>query len=116
MTESPTRLSSEANKDPRLDEAVRRLVCELKPSSIFLYGSRARGDWNQHSDYDIMVLVDYPVDHPYRLTQRAYRALRGLRLPVEVIVMNRDRFEWLSTAAASLAATVKREGNLLYAA
>jgi hypothetical protein len=63
-----------------------------------------------------MVLVDYPVDRPYRLAQRAYRALRDVRLPVEVIVMNRERFEWLATAAASLAATVQREGRVLYAA
>lgn len=63
--------------------------------------------------YDVMVLVDYPVERPYRLAQRAYRALRDIRLPIEVVVMNRERHEWLGTAAASLAATVAREGQLL---
>jgi hypothetical protein len=30
--------------------------------------------------------------------------------------MNRERFEWLRTGAASLAATVARENALIYAA
>jgi len=99
-----------------LDDALRRIAVELRPSRIYLYGSRARGDSTAESDYDLMVLVDYPVDRSYRLAQQAYRALRGLRLPIDVVVMNRDRFEWLGTAAASLAATVMTEARLVYAA
>ncbi|MCC7106625.1 MAG: nucleotidyltransferase domain-containing protein [Chloroflexi bacterium] len=99
-----------------LREAVERLVKELRPERIYLFGSRARGDWREDSDYDVMVLVDYDVERPHRLEQQAYRALHGLRLPIEVVVMGRARFEYLSKAAASLPATVEREGRLLYAA
>jgi predicted nucleotidyltransferase len=100
-----------------LDDTLMRIAVELRPSRIYLYGSRARGDSTAESDYDLMVLVDYPVvDRSYRLAQQAYQALRGLRLPIDVVVMNRDRFEWLGTAAASLAATVMTEGRLVYAA
>lgn len=102
--------------DPILTEVVRRLVAELRPERIYLFGSRARGDATGDSDYDLMILLPYPVDQPYPLEVQALRALRDLHLAVDTLVMSGDRFEWLSGAAASLPATIKREGRLLYAA
>ena len=29
-----------------------------KGSTLYLYGSRARGDWNEDSDWDLLVLLD----------------------------------------------------------
>jgi predicted nucleotidyltransferase len=60
--------------DPALNEVVQRLTAELHPSYIYLFGSRARGDWNDQSDYDLMVLVDYPASHPYRLGPAGLRS------------------------------------------
>ena len=37
-----------------LAEAVRRLVEALQPERIYLFGSRARGDAHQDSDYDFL--------------------------------------------------------------
>lgn len=31
-----------------------------KGSTLYLYGSRARGDWNEDSDWDLLVLLDKP--------------------------------------------------------
>lgn len=107
---------TETGEEVLLNEVVRRLVEALRPERIYLFGSRARGDWHADSDYDLMVLVGYEVERPYRLEQQAQRVLGEIRLPVDVVVMNRGRFEWLRTAAASLPATVEREGRLLYAA
>ncbi len=58
----------------------------------------------------------YPVDRAYPLEVRALRAQRGVRAPVEVRVMNRERFDWLSEASVWLPVTVEREGRVLYAA
>ncbi len=102
--------------DPLLGEAVARLVAELRPERIYLFGSRARGDAAEDSDYDLMVVVNEPVERAHPLEVRAVRALAGVRVPIDVLVMGQDRFEWLSEAAASLPAAVKREGRLLYAA
>lgn len=113
--------AADVSKAPQADEGVltelvRRLVAELRPERIYLFGSRARGDATEDSDYDLMILVPYPVERTYPLEVQALRALRDLHLPVDTLVMNREYFEWLSGAAASLPATVKREGRLLYAA
>ena len=36
-----------------------RVVKELKPTSVILFGSFARGDINEGSDVDIMVIADF---------------------------------------------------------
>jgi len=42
---------------------IRQNISKIDPKAeIILYGSRARGDERRDSDWDILVLTDYPVD------------------------------------------------------
>lgn len=42
---------------------IRKNISEIDPNAqIILYGSRARGNERNDSDWDILVLTDYPVD------------------------------------------------------
>jgi predicted nucleotidyltransferase len=101
--------------DPEVVNAiVIRLVHELKPQQIYLFGSRARGDATEDSDYDLLVVVDERVGAPFEMEQRSRRALRDIRQPMDVVIYTRRDFEWMLEATASLPATVKREGRLLY--
>ena len=100
--------------DARLAEVVRRLVTALQPERIYLFGSRARGEGTPESDYDVLVVVSQTPEEPYHLERQAYSALVGLATPVDVMVMSRERFERRRMVAASLPATVEREGKLLY--
>jgi predicted nucleotidyltransferase len=102
--------------DAVLTEIVERLLSELKPCRIYLFGSRARGDSHAESDYDLLVLVEHPTEPLYRLSQRAYRALRGIPAAVDVVVWDRETFDSRLHLPASFPATVVREGRLLHAA
>ena len=102
--------------DAQLAEAVRRLVETLEPERIYLFGSRARSDWDDDSDYDFMVIVPSSELTPIRRAQVAHRALRGLGIPKDVLVWTREEFERYLPVVASLPATIVREGRLLYAA
>jgi len=104
------------DRDARLAEIVDRLVESLQPARIYLIGSRARGDSDEHSDYDILVLVEELTEPSYRLSQRGYGALRGIPAAVDVLVWDRATFEARLHLKASFPATVAREGRLLYAA
>lgn len=102
--------------DALLSEILRRLVEVLQPQRVYLFGSRARGDAQQDSDYDLLIVVKERTDQGREMEQRAYGAMWGLRAPVDIVIMTADYFEWMLDAAASLPATVQREGRLLYAA
>jgi uncharacterized protein len=99
-----------------LAEAVRRLVELFQPERVYLFGSQARGDTTEDSDYDLMVVVPSDDEPRYRRAQRAYGVLYEVDLPVDVLVLTHDEFERQAPVVASLPATVLREGRLLYAA
>lgn len=100
---------------PDLTEAVRRLVEHFQPERIYLFGSRARGDERDDSDYDILVVVNESREPHYIRSARALKAIEDLDLSGEILVFTRDQFEEQQVAAASLSSTVLREGRLLYA-
>jgi uncharacterized protein len=51
------------NKTKYISNLIRLNIMEIDPDAqIILYGSRARGDERSDSDWDILVLTDYPVD------------------------------------------------------
>jgi excisionase family DNA binding protein len=110
LSESP------AERDPVLGEILRRLTEAYEPERIYLFGSAARADTDENSDYDVLIVVpdDAP---PERLRARiAYEALWGLGAAVDVVVWRRSAFEARAEAPTSLPAIVLREGVLLHAA
>jgi Predicted nucleotidyltransferases len=102
--------------DAALAEVVRRLVEAYRPERIYLFGSVARGDACPDSDYDPMVVV--PDDAPLELrrSRAAYIALWGTEVASDVLVWTASQFNSRTHLAASLPATVIREGRLLHAA
>jgi predicted nucleotidyltransferase len=110
----PPRGGSAAVADPLLAEAVRRLVDALRPEQIYLFGSRGRGDSREDSDYDFMVVVQDSDVPPHRRAQLAHLALRDVRVAADILVWTRQEFDHFLPVAGSLAATILREGRLLY--
>ncbi len=99
-----------------LAEIVARLVDAYEPLSIYLFGSKARGDFGPDSDFDLMVVVPDDAEGERRDSKLAYRALWGTGTAKDVLVQPRCYFESRLHLVASLPATVMREGRLLYAA
>ena len=99
-----------------LEDIVARLVGALEPERVYLFGSRARGDSSHESDFDLLIVVSGSELPGYARDRVALRALRGLRVPVDVIVLTREEFDRKRGVVCSLPATVDREGRLLYAA
>jgi predicted nucleotidyltransferase len=102
--------------DPALTEVLRRLVDAYRPQRVYLFGSVARGDAGPDSDYDILVIV--PDDSPAerRRSRLAYEVLWGTGTAADVLVWTASQFDSRVHLAASLPATVIREGKLLHAA
>ena len=99
-----------------LAEIVERLIDAYQPERIYLFGSKARGDFGPDSDFDLLVIVPDAASEERKRSRLAYEHLRGTGTAADVLVWTRGRFESRLHLAASLPATVMREGRLLHAA
>lgn len=100
----------------QLEEITRRLVDALHPVRVLLYGSHAYGRPGPHSDVDILVVVPESDRSSYERDAQAYRALRGIGVPIEVQVYTVAEFEKGLQVPLSLERTVQQKGRVLYAA
>src|SRR5438128_10149980 len=90
------------NKDHLMIEVTQRLVSALRPEQIILFGSHAWGDPDEDSDIDLYVIVRESSVSPTQRAAQAYRALRGLRAPIDVLVKTRAEAERMRAVRASL--------------
>jgi predicted nucleotidyltransferase len=101
--------------DSVLNRIVQRLVEKLRPDLIYLFGSRGRGDSDQDSDFDLLVVVPSSTLPRYKRNIEAFEALEGIGASKDVIVLTRSEFEKQKSVICSLPATVVREGRLIHA-
>lgn len=96
-----------------LQEAARVLGEAARPAKVILFGSYARGDADERSDVDFLVIEPH-VEQPAEETVRLYRALRPLRLPADVLVYSEAEAERRRDWCSSAVYWAFREGKVLY--
>ncbi len=81
----------------------------LTVEGIILFGSRARGDFNEDSDWDILVVVSEDID---RETYRElwYRVYRRLNVPIDLIIVPKGKLEELKDSPGFIYYYALREG------
>ncbi len=102
--------------DRVLPEVVQRLRDALQPVTIYLFGSCASGRIGPDSDLDLLVVVRESDLSFFERGALAYRALRGLGVPVDVQVYTHAEFQSRADLPVSFERTVRRKGRVLYAA
>jgi len=91
-----------------------RLVAEFHPEEILLFGSHARGEAGEHSDLDILVIVSSSGERPTERASRAYRCLRGVMVPMDILVKTREEVERFRGVRASLVHRILERGKRVY--
>ncbi|HDH88116.1 MAG TPA: nucleotidyltransferase domain-containing protein [Desulfobacteraceae bacterium] len=72
---------------------VEKIVREIQPEKIILFGSYARGDFGQDSDLDLFIIKEGKESS--RIMRRKVEAiLWGRRFPVDLLVRKPDEVEW----------------------
>lgn len=98
-----------------LQEVIRRLVINLQPEQIYLFGSYARGlQKPDESDIDLLVIVPDSDLPRHQREARSYDTLWGLTTPVDLVVLTRKEFDRTSRIRTSLASTAQSQGVLIY--
>ena len=97
-----------------LEEIVDRLARGLLPDRIYLFGSQARGQADEGSDIDLLIVLPDSDLPRHRREALSYDLLWGLATPVDLIVLTQAEFQRGSRVRTSLPSTVRAEGELIY--
>ena len=96
-----------------LREAVKRLVEGFEPIRIILFGSQARGAADDRSDVDLLVICRI-AGRKRDLMVAMDRALNGLGIARDVVVLTPEEFERDRHIPGTVARPASLEGKVLY--
>ena len=85
------------------------------PKKIILFGSQARRDAGAHSDFDILI-VEPRVKNRVAEMVRLSRVVSPLRVPVDLLVVSEEAYEYWSTTPGNVYYQARTQGKTLYEA
>lgn len=99
-----------------MSKVIAQIVSDLKkycPQKIILFGSQARGEADQFSDFDIVVIKETKKRFLERLREVAL-LLRDPPGPLNVFVYSPKEFEEMKALRNPFIERVLREGKIIY--
>lgn len=93
---------------------LHRIIAASHPEQVWLFGSRARGDAHDDSDWDILVVVDDDAPDELFDPEVAWHLFDLGRFRADVVLMTRSEFLEDADTPNTLAFPVAREGRLVY--
>lgn len=105
------------NRDKEVLDRIREVAVMKMPQNgcVLLYGSRARGDADAHSDWDLLLILDKErlEKSDYDDVAYPFTAL-GWELGEMIIPVVYTRSEWNATSFTPFYKNVTQEGKLIY--
>lgn len=98
-----------------IHEAVELLRKAANPTRIILFGSYARGDMNEQSDLDFLI-VKKELKARRMETVRLRDVLSPLRIPVDVVVISEKTYQEWKDAPGTIIYEAIQEGMVVYGA
>ncbi len=89
----------------------------LSPCKVYLFGSFAKGNQTENSDYDFYVIVSDDVKNTFEITGDAYYAIeknRNLKRSVDLIVSRNKTYNKNLKIPLTIEHSIKESGVLLY--
>lgn len=93
---------------------IDRIRAHYDPVQIWLFGSRARGDAREDSDWDLLAVVDDATPDEMFEPERMWRLLDLGQFHADVVLFPRSEFIEDADTPNTLPYPVSREGRLLY--
>jgi len=98
-----------------IDELIQRIVEEVHPLRIILFGSAARGEMEPNSDIDLLVVMPEGVLRR-RTAQLLYQKITRLGAPFEILVATPHDLQKHKDKIGLIYRTILQEGREVYAA
>ncbi len=101
--------------DRKLEEIIDRILRVIVPDKIILFGSRARGEARDDSDYDLLLIKSGIRSEDERaIAQDIYVNLIGVKAGVDVIVKTPENVEEGRKRQSSIVREATDEGVVVY--
>jgi uncharacterized protein len=98
----------------KVQAAVEKIIETAHPRQIILFGSYVRGQMHRDSDLDVLVVAEGPVDNPRQESVRIRRALRGIGMPMDILVVTERRLKELAETPGLIYREALKEGKVVY--
>lgn len=98
----------------KVETAVKRLIEAARPQRLFLFGSFVRGEAHADSDLDVLVVTDDTVINPRQESVRLRRLLRGIQMPIDIVVVRESLFNAHRDTPGLIYREVLENGRLVY--
>ena len=98
-----------------ISEMTELLKEAARPRRIVLFGSHARGEAEPGSDVDVLVVETDVPDRGAEMV-RLNRVLSPLRMPVDLLVVSEDVFQYWCDTPGTVYFEAATEGKVLYEA
>jgi predicted nucleotidyltransferase len=108
------RIGPFADEEAALGFIRDRLVFSLRPESLWLFGSRARGEHRPDSDFDILVVLADELGAKARDYHYVLEPVLGSGLPCDVVPCPLSEFEHAKDVPGTIAHEAFHEGRQLY--
>ena len=90
-----------------------RIIKEIQPQKIYLFGSYVNDSPNKDSDIDLLIIKDTDIP-AHKRGKMVRKFLRDFLIPIDVIIYTPEEEKKWETAPLSFLSIIKRKGRLLY--
>jgi len=98
----------------KVTAAIRKIIEVGKPLKLILFGSYVQGNMNINSDVDILVVACDDIQNPRKESVRIRRELRGISMPMDVLVVPESKWELLKNHPGLIYREIRTKGKLVY--
>lgn len=93
---------------------LRSVVAYFNPQRVILFGSRARGEAAEDSDYDLLVVLDEATPREKLTPEAGFRSALPFPRAADVIPCRASTFDRRKEIVGTLCFTANREGVVVY--
>jgi predicted nucleotidyltransferase len=98
-----------------ISKLIKKTLGNLNCAKIILFGSRAKGDFRERSDYDILVIVRVflTIKEKMRLTGLLRKELAKIGIDADIIIKSQDELDYYKEKIGSVVKSALKEGVAL---
>ena len=100
-----------------IENIVRRILNEndINVTRIILFGSRARGNFDETSYWDVLVVIDRELAFPekHSLITKIQRELAQEKIPNDIIIKSENQFREMKDLPGNISYYANSEGHVL---